>query len=65
MRKSLKRVLDRLRTATNGRFRKPASVRGGLREPQRIQALCAWGALARSPPTTVRSSHLSSGICSW
>jgi hypothetical protein len=41
MRKSLKRVLDRLRTATNGMFRKPTSVRGGLQEPQRAQALPA------------------------
>ncbi|MGZ4315016.1 MAG: hypothetical protein ACXVRS_04190 [Gaiellaceae bacterium] len=39
MRKSLKRVLDRLRTASNGRFRKPTSVRGGLQMPQRMQAL--------------------------
>ena len=39
MRKSLKRVLDRLRTATNGKFRKPTSVRGGLQEPQRLQPL--------------------------
>jgi hypothetical protein len=39
MRKSLRRVLDRLRTATNGRFRKEASIRGGLQQPQRMQAL--------------------------
>ncbi len=38
MRKSLKRVLDRLRTATSGRLRKPTSVRGGLQQPQRMQA---------------------------
>jgi hypothetical protein len=37
MRKSLKRVLDRLRTATSGSLRKAGSVRGGL--PQRMQAL--------------------------
>ena len=42
MRKSLKRVLDRLRTATNGMLRKPTSVRGGLQEPQRLQAQPAW-----------------------
>jgi hypothetical protein len=35
MRKSLKRVLDRLRAATNEKFRKPTSVRGGLQTPQR------------------------------
>jgi hypothetical protein len=39
MRKSLKRVLDRLRTATAGRLRKPTSARGGLQVPQRMQAL--------------------------
>ena len=42
MRKSLKRVLDRLRTATDGMFRKPTSVRGGLQEPQQMQARSAW-----------------------
>jgi hypothetical protein len=41
MRKSLKRVLGRLRTAANGRFRKPTSVRDGLQAPQRMQALSA------------------------
>jgi hypothetical protein len=41
MRKTLKRVLERLRTATNARFRKPTSVRDGLQLPQRMQALCA------------------------
>jgi len=40
MRKGLKRVLDRLRTAA-GRLGKPTSVRGGLQEPQRMQALSA------------------------
>jgi hypothetical protein len=39
MRKSLKRVLDRLRTATHEKFRIPTSVRGGLQLPQRMQAL--------------------------
>jgi hypothetical protein len=39
MRKSLQRILDRLRTATNGRFRKPTAARNGLQEPQRMQAL--------------------------
>jgi hypothetical protein len=37
MKKSLRRILDRLRTATNGKFRLPTSVRGGLQEPQRMQ----------------------------
>jgi hypothetical protein len=37
MKKALRRVLDRLRTATNGKFRSPTSVRGGLQEPQRMQ----------------------------
>jgi hypothetical protein len=40
MRKSLKRVLDRLRTAS-GRLGKSTSVRGGLQVPQRMQALRA------------------------
>jgi hypothetical protein len=35
MRKSLRRVLDRLRAATNERFRKPTSVREGLQTPAR------------------------------
>jgi hypothetical protein len=39
MRKSLKRVLDRLRTATSGSLRKAGSVRRGLQLPQRMQAL--------------------------
>jgi hypothetical protein len=39
MRKTLKQILDRLRTATNGRFRKPTSARDGLEVPQRMQAL--------------------------
>jgi hypothetical protein len=37
MRKSLKRVLDRLRSLGNGEQRKGTSVRGGLQEPQRIE----------------------------
>ena len=40
MRKGLKRVLDRLRTAA-GRLGKPTSVRGGLQVPQLMQALSA------------------------
>lgn len=39
MRKTLKRVLDRLRTATNGMFGKRTATRDGLQEPQRLQAL--------------------------
>jgi hypothetical protein len=40
MKKSLRRVLDRLRVATNGAFRGSGRpVRGGLQEPQRMQAL--------------------------
>ena len=39
MKKSLKRLVERLRTATNGRFRLPTSIRGGLQQPQRMQAL--------------------------
>ena len=35
MRKSLRRVLDRLRAATGGMFRKE-SVHGGLQEPQQL-----------------------------
>ena len=42
MRNSLKRILARLRTLTNGKFRTPTSVRGGLQEPQRMLALPAW-----------------------
>jgi hypothetical protein len=37
--KSLKRVLDQLRTTVNGRFRKPVSVRRGLQEAQRMHVL--------------------------
>jgi hypothetical protein len=39
MRKSLKRILDRLRTATRERFRKPTAARDGLQSPQRMQAV--------------------------
>jgi hypothetical protein len=39
VKKSLNRVLERLRTASNGRFRLPTSARGGLEQPQRVQAL--------------------------
>jgi hypothetical protein len=39
MMKTLKRILDRLRTATNGRSRKPTSARRGLQLPQRMQPL--------------------------
>ena len=39
MRKALKRVLDRLRTATNGMFGTRTATRGGLQEPQQMRAL--------------------------
>jgi hypothetical protein len=39
MRKSFKRVLDPLRSAVNGGSRKGTSIRGGLQQPQRMQAL--------------------------
>ena len=39
MKRALKQILDRLPTATNGRFRKPTSTRDGLQVPQRLQAL--------------------------
>ena len=39
MRMSLKRMLDRLRTATNGPFRKRTSTGAGLQEPQRMRTL--------------------------
>ena len=41
MKKSLKQLLARLRTAAGGGFRKPSSVRHGLQEPQRLQAVPA------------------------
>jgi len=37
MRKSLRRVLERLRAATNGALGKRVSTRGGVHEPQRMQ----------------------------
>jgi hypothetical protein len=39
MRKVLKRVLDQLRDATNGLFRKPTATRGGVQEPQQLQVV--------------------------
>jgi hypothetical protein len=39
MRKSVKRMLDRLRTATNGMFRKPTATRDGLQELQQMGTL--------------------------
>ena len=52
MKKSLRRILGRLRSAakgsaTAGRVREKTSIRGGLRQPQRIEALPV--------PTRVRS----------
>ena len=47
MRKSLKRALDRLRTATSAKSRKSTAVRGGLQLPQRMQAV---GASTRTRP---------------
>ena len=41
MRKHLKRLIDRLRGTTNGRFRTPTSARGGLEQPQRMQTVPA------------------------
>ena len=39
MRKSLRRVLERLRAATNGALGKQVSTRGGVREPQRMHSV--------------------------
>jgi hypothetical protein len=39
MRKKARRILDRLRGLTDGWLRGGTSVRGGLQEPQRLQAL--------------------------
>ena len=44
MKKSLRRILGRLRSATKGsattgRLREKTSIRGGLQHPQRIEAL--------------------------
>ncbi len=36
MKKSLRRVLERLRAATNGTFGKRTHTRGGLQQPQRM-----------------------------
>jgi hypothetical protein len=47
MKKSLRRVLDRLRSAAKGRLREGTSIRAGLQGPQRVQ-----GPLA---PARVRS----------
>jgi hypothetical protein len=41
MKKALKRVLERLRASTNGRFRNRSSVRGGLQEPQQMHVHAA------------------------
>ncbi len=38
MTKSLRRVLDQLRAAFNGAFRKPTAARDGVQEPQRMQS---------------------------
>jgi len=52
MRKHLKRLIDRLRGTTNGRFRTPTSARGGLEQPltvaTRISALLASHAASKS-----------------
>ncbi|MFL5962640.1 MAG: hypothetical protein ACJ757_07095 [Gaiellaceae bacterium] len=37
MSKSLRRVLERLRVATNGAFGRQLSTRGGVQGPQRMQ----------------------------
>ncbi|HZQ66595.1 MAG TPA: hypothetical protein VFA66_15370 [Gaiellaceae bacterium] len=39
MRKTLKRVLDRLRARTNDAFRTRTATRSGLQEPQRMSLL--------------------------
>ncbi|HLX31190.1 MAG TPA: hypothetical protein VKR79_00320 [Gaiellaceae bacterium] len=39
MRKTLRRVLDQLRGATNGVFGKRTATRDGLQEPQQLQAM--------------------------
>jgi hypothetical protein len=41
MRKSLRRLLERLRAATGTRLGKGASIRSGMQEPQRMQPLLA------------------------
>ncbi len=49
MKKSLKRVLERLRAGTNGLLGKRESIRGGLQEPQRMTG--------RLVPVRVRSQN--------
>jgi hypothetical protein len=39
MRKSLRRILERLRVNVAGRGRKPTAARDGLQQPQRMQAV--------------------------
>jgi hypothetical protein len=46
MRKTLRRLLERLRATTNGTFGKRTHTRDGLQAPQRVQPLPAP---ARSP----------------
>lgn len=46
MRKTLRRVLERLRAATNGTFGKRERQGGGLQDPQRMQPVLVP---ARSP----------------
>ncbi len=38
MMKSLRRVLEQLRAALNGAFRKPTAARVGVQDPQRMQS---------------------------
>ena len=46
MRKTLRRVLERLRAATNGTFRRDERGHGALKEPQRMEPMLVP---ARSP----------------
>jgi hypothetical protein len=39
MRKALKHLLDRLRTATSGTVRKRTATRAGVQEPQQLRVL--------------------------
>lgn len=48
LKNSLKRALERLRTATKDRFSKPSSIRDGLQLPQRMQT--AHPTLAQARP---------------
>ena len=41
MRKTLRRLLDRLRVGTGGKARERTSVRGGLQEPQQMTPVLA------------------------